>query len=79
MASIPTRESLHTLIDALSESEFAAAERALRVVRLRAITPPDDELLSTTDLEAVREARAEIGRGESVPRDLVMRQLRQGR
>jgi hypothetical protein len=69
---MPTRDTLHRLIDELPESELAAAERFLNYLRattdplLRALLEPplDDEPETDEERRAVQEAREELARGE---------------
>ena len=69
---MPTRDTLHRLIDELPESELTAAERFLHDLRatadpvLRALleAPPDDEPETDEERRAVHEAREELARGE---------------
>jgi hypothetical protein len=74
---MPTRDTLHRLIDELPESELAAAERFLHYLRAttdpapRALleAPPDDER------RAVLEACEELARGEVRTLEEVRREL----
>jgi hypothetical protein len=69
---MPTRDTLHRLIDELPESELMAAERFLCYLRattdpvLRALleAPLDDEPETEGERRAVQEAREELARGE---------------
>jgi len=80
---MPTRDSLHRLIDALPESELAATERFLHDLRattdpvLRALleAPLDDEPETMEERQAVHEAREELARGEVRTLEEVRREL----
>lgn len=80
---MPTRDSLHRLIDALPESELAAAERFLRYLRattdpvLRGLldAPLDDEPETEEERQAVQEARDELVQGMVRMREEVRREL----
>jgi hypothetical protein len=80
---MPTRDSLHRLIDELPESELIAAERFLHYLRatadpvLRALleAPLDDEPETEEEREAVQEAREELARGEVQTLEEVRREL----
>jgi hypothetical protein len=69
---MPTRDTLHRLINELPESELAAAECFLRYLRatadpvLRALLEalPDDEPETEEECRAVHKAREELARGE---------------
>jgi hypothetical protein len=80
---VPTRDTLHRLIDELPESELAAAERFLHYLRatadpvLRALleAPPDDEPETDEERRAVQEAREDLARGEARTLEEVRREL----
>jgi hypothetical protein len=80
---MPTRDTLHQLIDELPESELAAAERFLHYLRatadpvLRALleAPLDDEPETDDERRAVHEAREELARGEVRTLDEVRQEL----
>ena len=69
---MPTRDSLHRLIDELPESELAAAARFLHYLRatadpvLRALleAPLDDEPETEEERRLVHEARDELAQGQ---------------
>ena len=66
-----TKERLHRLIDALPDSNLAAAEEALAsltdpVLRAFLEAPEDDEPLAPEDVAAIEQGKAEIERGELV-------------
>lgn len=70
-----TKNRLHALVDALPEEAYDAAERVLEGLRLRSRlprelrdAPMDDEPYTEEDRAAVKEAEAELDRGEG--RDL---------
>ena len=80
---MPTRDSLHRLIDELQEAELAAAERFLHYLRattdpvLRALleAPPDDEPETEEERQAVHEAREELAQGDVRTLEEVRREL----
>jgi hypothetical protein len=80
---MPTRDSLHRLIDELPESELAVAERFLHDLRatidpvLRALLEarPDDEPETEEERQAVQEAREERVLGEVRTLEEVRREL----
>jgi hypothetical protein len=77
------RDSLYRLIDELSESELAAAERFLNYLHatadpvLRALleAPPDDGPETEKERQAVHEAREELARGDVRTLEEVRREL----
>jgi len=80
---MPTRDTLHRLIDELPESELAAAERFLSYLRvtadpvLRALieAPLDDEPETDEEHRAMQEAREELARDEVKTLEEVRREL----
>ena len=64
------RQSLHNLIDELSETRLDAARRMLEDLRAEAAAV-DDDVLSPEDLAEIEEARAEVHRGDWVTLDQV--------
>jgi hypothetical protein len=80
---MPTRDTLHRLIDEPPESELTTAERFLNYLRatadpvLRALleAPPDDEPETEEERRAVQEAREELVRGEVRTLEEVRREL----
>ena len=76
-----TKEALHRLVDELPESILPEAERYLASLRddpvLRAFmeAPEDDELLTSEEIAAIEEGKAEIARGEGIPWEVVERRL----
>jgi hypothetical protein len=64
------RQSLHNLIDELSETQLDAARRMLEDLRAEAVAV-DDDVLSPEDLAEIEEARAEVRRGDWVTLDQV--------
>ncbi len=80
-----TKASLHVLIDQLPETMLPEAERYLR--RLQAAesdsflqfllnAPEDDEPLTAEDIAAIEEGKAEIARGDVLPWEVFLEQLR---
>jgi hypothetical protein len=75
---MPTRDTLHQLIDELPESDLATAERFLQYLRatadpvLRALleAPLDDEPETDDERCAVHEAPGEVRTLEEMRRDL---------
>ncbi len=70
---MPTRDSLHQLIDSLPDELLGEAERYLMtlqtddpVLRALLLAPYDDEPETDEEHEGVLEARAEAARGELV-------------
>jgi hypothetical protein len=80
---MPTRDTLHRLIDELPESELAVAERFLNylhatadpVLRTLLEAPLDDEPETDEERHAVQEAREELARGEVRTLEEVRREL----
>lgn len=75
MTAHVTRNHLHQLIDALPESQWSSAERALQYLHLQARAASDDEEWSKDDEAALLEAEAEIERGGYVSHTNARRQL----
>jgi hypothetical protein len=81
--SMPTRDTLHRLIDELPESELGAAERFLHylhataapVLRTLLEAPLDDEPETEDERQAAQEARDELARGEVRTLEEVRREL----
>jgi hypothetical protein len=80
---MPTRDTLHRLIDELPESELGTAERFLHylyattdpVLQALIEAPLDDEPETDDERQAVQEARAELARGEVRTLEEVRREL----
>jgi hypothetical protein len=80
---MPTRDTLHRLIDELSESELTTAERFLNYLRatadpvLKALldAPIDGEPETEEERRAVQAAREELARGEVRTLEEVRREL----
>ena len=75
-----TKERLHRLIDALPDSNLAAAEEALAsltdpILRAFLEAPEDDEPLAPEDISAIEQGKAEIELGELVPWEEVKTRL----
>ena len=76
-----TREGIHQLLDSLPDELLPAAEARLAALRddpfLRFMlaAPEDDEPLDEDDLAALAEARAAFERGETIPWEVVRREL----
>ncbi len=66
-----TRETLHHIIDDLSEDQLRLLIEAIPKI----VVPEDDELLTPEELEAVEEGRKEFERGECVPLEEYLRAL----
>jgi predicted transcriptional regulator len=73
MAAEPTREKLHTLVDALPERDLADVEQLLErlanadpALRTALLAPLDDEALSEDEIAAIGRAKQEIAHGEYV-------------
>jgi hypothetical protein len=65
------RDTLHRLIDELSEADAALTERMLRALAAPLDDEPDDD-----DFDGgLTAARTELKRGEGIPHDEVLRRL----
>lgn len=80
-----TKASLHVLIDQLPETMLAEAERYLLLLQTAESdpflqfllnAPEDDEPLTAEDIAAIEEGKAEIARGEVLPWEVFLEQLR---
>ncbi len=78
------KERLHELVDALPESRFEAAKRALEclvnlacdpVLQAFLDAPEDDEPVTEEDLKSIEEAEEDIRRGRTRPLDEVMKEF----
>jgi predicted transcriptional regulator len=67
------KQKLHERIESLSESELEWLNTMLE--RHNAEIPEEDEEISASEAEAIREGLAEIARGETVSAEEVQRQL----
>lgn len=80
---MPSRDSLHRLIDDLPESEIFRAERVLQALKETAGTPAytlenapeDDELETAEEAAAVAEAWRERAEGKSLTTEQLKREL----
>ena len=74
-----TRERLHALLDELPDDRLDEAEDVIAALAARfrplAEAPEDDEPLTDEDLAAIEQGRATYRRGESIPEDVVTREL----
>ena len=79
-----TREALHRLVDELSATVLADAERALGALhapqadpflQLLMSVPEDDESLTAENIAAIEEGEAEIARGEGTSWHVVRNEL----
>lgn len=68
-----TRADLHTLVDALPDTELPEAQRLLMglnttdpALRTALLAPIDDEPLTDEDIAAIEEAKQQLARGEYV-------------
>ena len=66
-----TREELRRLVDTLPDDRLDEARTSLILLNV----PDDDEPVTAEDLEAIREGRAAYARGETIPDDVVAREL----
>ena len=64
------RQSLHNLVDELSDAQLDAARQILEDLRAEAVAV-DDDVLSAEELAEIEEARAEIRRGDWATLDQV--------
>lgn len=80
---MPSRDSLHRLIDDLPESEIFRAERVLQALKETAVppaytlenAPEDDELETAEEAAAVAEAWRERAEGKSLTTEQLKREL----
>jgi hypothetical protein len=81
VVSVTAKKKLHELVDRMSDSEAEAMlERAERgptdpMTEVLDDAPLDDEPLTPEEEQGVREAKAEIARGEAVPLEEARREL----
>lgn len=66
-----SKEELHRLIDRLSDEQVQRLANALPSI----VVPVDDEPLTAEDTQAIKEARDEFERGESIPLDELLHGL----
>jgi|SwirhisoilCB3_FD_contig_31_9478895_length_356_multi_2_in_0_out_0_1 hypothetical protein len=69
-----TRERLHELLDSMPDHQLGAAKDALEALIDDGI-PIDDEPFTDEDLADIAQTRAELARGETIPGDVVRREL----
>jgi hypothetical protein len=74
MTMATTRERLHEILDALPDSRLADAESALEPL-LWPDAPDDDEEFTEEDFSAIAEYREERARGETIPHEVVKREM----
>lgn len=79
-----TKEEIHRIVDELPDGELLPARRFLEylrnlnedpLARLLENAPIDDEAETSEELQAVREGRSELARGEVVPDEELWRRL----
>jgi len=76
-----TRETLHELVDHITESGIVAAQRLLERLatdvsfRTALSAPPDDEPVTAGDVESIARARADLQAGRVVSHDDVLREF----
>lgn len=75
-----TRHQLHQLIDAIPDDRLPALEAAIEpltdpVARAVMLAPEDDEPLTAEDIEALREAKDDIARGNVVSHKDIKREF----
>lgn len=71
-------EELHRLVDALPAEDVPRAREflaQLRVERLLAEAPEDDEPLTGEGREAIREAEQDVARGDVISHEELLREL----
>ncbi len=66
-----TRERLHALLDELPDERLDEAGAALALLNV----PDDDEPTTAEDLEAIARGREAYRRGETIPDDVLAREL----
>ena len=66
-----TRERLHALLDELPDDRLDEAGAALSLLNI----PDDDEPTTAADLAAIARGREAYRRGETIPDDVVAREL----
>jgi hypothetical protein len=66
-----TREQLRKMLDELPDDRLDEARAALALLNI----PDDDEPITAEDLEAIARGRDEYRRGETIPGDVVRREL----
>ena len=66
-----TRERLHALLDELPDERLEEAGAALALLKV----PDDDEPTTPEDLAAIARGREAYRRGETIPDDVVAREL----
>jgi hypothetical protein len=66
-----TREQLRQIVDTLPDERLDEAGAVLTLLNV----PDDDEPTTAEDLAAIREGRAAYARGETIPDDVVRREL----
>lgn len=73
MQTLPPRDRLHALVDALPDGDLAAIERLLETVagadpalRTALLAPVDDEPLTDAEVARIDRAARDIARGEYV-------------
>lgn len=77
-----TRERIHELLESVPDDRLADAEAAIAALaeppyRPLSEAPEDDEPLTAEDVEAINRGRAAYRRGETIPDDIVARELAQ--
>jgi len=76
-----TRDALHELIDRIPEGEIVAAQRFLEYLarsaafRATLSAPPDDEPVTTGDVEAIVRAHQDIQAGKVVSHEEILREF----
>jgi hypothetical protein len=76
-----TRETLHELIDRIPEGEIAAAQRFLEYLatspafRATLSAPPDDEPITSGDVESIARAHRDIQAGKVVSHEEILREF----
>jgi hypothetical protein len=76
-----SRQTLHELVDRISEQELSAAERFLEYLavspayRAALSAPPDDEPVTDSDAAAIGRAEEDVRAGRVVPHEEVLREF----
>jgi hypothetical protein len=76
-----SRDTLHDLVERISEEELPTAKRFLEFLavspgyRAALAAPPDDEPVTEADVAAIVRAREEVRTGKVVPHEEILREF----